>query len=32
MNGKAVENWVEMDMLDLMQQLGVIPTPEHGTP
>jgi predicted ester cyclase len=24
-NGKAVENWVQMDMLGLMQQLGVIP-------
>jgi predicted ester cyclase len=29
-NGKAVENWVQMDMLGLMKQLGVIPTPEHG--
>ncbi len=29
-NGKAVENWVQMDMLGLMQQLGVIPTPEHA--
>jgi steroid delta-isomerase-like uncharacterized protein len=26
-NGKAVENWVQMDMLGLMQQLGLIPTP-----
>ena len=26
-NGKAVENWVQMDMLGLMQQLGVIPAP-----
>ncbi len=26
-NGKAVENWVQMDMLGMMQQLGVIPTP-----
>jgi len=26
-NGKAVENWVQMDMLGLMQQLGVVPTP-----
>jgi predicted ester cyclase len=26
-NGKATENWVQMDMLGLMQQLGVIPTP-----
>jgi predicted ester cyclase len=26
-NGKFVENWVQMDMLGLMQQLGVVPTP-----
>lgn len=26
-NGKAVENWVQMDLLGLMQQLGVIPAP-----
>lgn len=26
-NGRAVENWVEMDMLGLMQQLGVLPVP-----
>jgi predicted ester cyclase len=26
-NGKAVENWVQMDMLGLMQQLGLIPAP-----
>jgi predicted ester cyclase len=25
-NGKAVENWVQMDMLGLMQQLGVVPS------
>ncbi len=25
-NGKAVENWVQLDMLGLMQQLGAIPT------
>ena len=30
-NGKMVENWVQMDMLGLMQQLGVIPTPGQGT-
>jgi steroid delta-isomerase-like uncharacterized protein len=24
-NGKAVENWVQMDFLGLMQQLGVVP-------
>ena len=28
-NGKAVENWVQMDMLGLMQQLGVVPTQAH---
>jgi predicted SnoaL-like aldol condensation-catalyzing enzyme len=26
-NGKLVENWVQMDQLGLMQQLGVIPAP-----
>jgi steroid delta-isomerase-like uncharacterized protein len=26
-NGKAVENWVQLDLLGLMQQLGVIPAP-----
>jgi len=26
-NGKFVENWVQMDMLGLMQQLGVVPAP-----
>ena len=31
-NGKAVENWVQMDMLGLMRQLGVIPAPAQGTP
>jgi steroid delta-isomerase-like uncharacterized protein len=25
--GKAVENWVQMDTLGLMQQLGVVPAP-----
>jgi steroid delta-isomerase-like uncharacterized protein len=25
-NGKMVENWVQMDMLGLMQQLGVVPS------
>ena len=24
-NGQAVENWVQMDMMGMMQQLGVIP-------
>lgn len=27
-NDQFVENWVQMDMLGLMQQLGVIPAPE----
>lgn len=26
-NGKLVENWVQMDMMGMMQQLGVIPEP-----
>ena len=26
-NGQLVENWVQMDQLGMMQQLGVIPTP-----
>jgi steroid delta-isomerase-like uncharacterized protein len=26
-DGKAVENWVQMDLLGLMQQLGTIPPP-----
>jgi predicted ester cyclase len=26
-NGKLVENWVQMDQLGLMQQLGVLPMP-----
>jgi steroid delta-isomerase-like uncharacterized protein len=30
-NGKLKENWVQMDMLGLMQQLGVIPAPEQAT-
>jgi steroid delta-isomerase-like uncharacterized protein len=29
-NGKIVENWVQMDMLGLMQQLGLVPTPEQA--
>jgi steroid delta-isomerase-like uncharacterized protein len=28
-SGKLKENWVQMDMLGLMQQLGVIPAPEQ---
>jgi steroid delta-isomerase-like uncharacterized protein len=27
-NGKPVENWVQIDMMGMLQQLGVIPTPE----
>jgi steroid delta-isomerase-like uncharacterized protein len=26
-NGKLVENWVQMDLLGMLQQLGVIPQP-----
>jgi predicted ester cyclase len=29
-DSKIVEQWVEANLLSLMQQLGVIPTPEHG--
>jgi predicted ester cyclase len=29
-NGKAVENWVQMDLLGLMQQIGAVPTPEQS--
>ncbi len=29
-DSKFVEQWVEADMLGLMQQLGVIPAPGHG--
>jgi predicted ester cyclase len=29
-NGKIVENWVQMDMLGMTQQLGVIPQPEQA--
>jgi len=29
-NGKTVEHWGELDLLGLMQQLGVIPTPGQG--
>jgi len=30
-NGKAVENWVQMDQLSMLQQLGVVPQQE-GAP
>ncbi len=30
-DGKFVEQWVEADMLSLMQQLGLLPAPEHNT-
>lgn len=30
-NGKGRENWVQMDMLGLLQQLGAIPRPEQAT-
>jgi predicted ester cyclase len=29
-NGQMVENWVQMDLLGLMQQLGAIPAPQHA--
>jgi steroid delta-isomerase-like uncharacterized protein len=29
--GRIVERWGEVDMLGVMQQLGVIPTPEQAT-
>ena len=29
-NGKVVENWVTMDMLSVMQQLGVVPPPRQA--
>ena len=28
-NGKIVERWVESDVFGMMQQLGIIPTPEQ---
>ena len=30
-NGKLVENWVQMDLLGMLQQLGVVTTAEHAT-
>ena len=29
-DGKLVENWVEMDRMGMMQQLGVIPSPDQA--
>lgn len=29
-NGKIMEQWTEGNLLSLMQQLGVIPTPQHS--
>lgn len=29
-DGKIVDNWVSMDMLGMLQQLGVIPAPGQG--
>src|SRR5256885_9991697 len=31
-NGKIVEHWGMPDLLGLMQQIGAIPAPGHGTP
>ena len=28
--GKIVEHWGEFDQMGMMQQLGVVPAPEHG--
>jgi hypothetical protein len=30
--GKIAEQWEEWDKLDLMRQLGVMPSPEQGKP
>jgi predicted ester cyclase len=30
-NGQFVENWVQMDMLGMMQQLGVVPAPGQAS-
>lgn len=29
-NGRAVENWAEINVIELMQQIGAIPTPSTG--
>ncbi|GAC1376676.1 MAG: hypothetical protein NVS2B12_35960 [Ktedonobacteraceae bacterium] len=29
-NGKIAENWVNLDVLGLLQQLGAIPSPQHA--
>ena len=29
--GKMAENWLNMDALGLLQQLGVVPAPEHAS-
>ena len=31
-DGKLVEGWINLDMLGMMQQLGVVPTPPPGPP
>lgn len=31
-DGKLKDNWIQMDMMGLMQQLGVIPTPGQASP
>jgi hypothetical protein len=30
-NGKLTDNWVQMDMLGMLQQLGVMPTPGQAS-
>jgi hypothetical protein len=29
-NGRAVENWAELNLFELMQQIGAIPMPSAG--
>ena len=30
-NGKLVEKWAEKDVLGFLQQIGMMPSPEHTT-
>lgn len=29
-NGKSVEHWLELDMLGILKQMGVVPMPGQG--
>jgi hypothetical protein len=29
-DGRIVESWADRDMMGMMQQLGVVPTPGHS--